>query len=143
MKNTLNIDFANSRIVMDRTFAKKCEDTRSEEYAHLQRVRQDYPTFDVHIRTIKKNTHQEHYHGLTYGYMRNYLKGKEENAEELLKKFDELILISECHSKGHRYPTIKKWFLAQCPEIKAFYSAAATADTAISFQKEAENKEAA
>ena len=47
MKNTLRIDHANGRIIMDRTFAKCAEDTRSEEYRHLQSVRQDYPTYTV------------------------------------------------------------------------------------------------
>lgn len=44
MKNTLKIDFENSRIVMDRTFAKNVQNTNSEEYRHLQQVRKDYPT---------------------------------------------------------------------------------------------------
>ena len=42
MKNTLKINHENKAIVMDRTFAKFAEDTRSEEYAHLQQVRKDY-----------------------------------------------------------------------------------------------------
>lgn len=42
MKNVLKVDFQKKTIIMDRTFAKNCADTRSEEYAHLQRVRADY-----------------------------------------------------------------------------------------------------
>ena len=37
-----------------------------------------------------------------------------------LKTYDEMKLISECHSKAFRYPTIKAWFLERFPEIKAF-----------------------
>ena len=66
MKNRLWIDFAKNRIMMDRTFAEKCRDTRSAEYEHLQRVRQDYPEFVVQRRQIKKNTSKETYAGLTY-----------------------------------------------------------------------------
>ena len=29
-------------------------------------------------------------------------------------------LISQCHSKGFRYPVIKSWFLERFPEIKEF-----------------------
>lgn len=43
MKNTLKINLADKTIVMDRTFAKLAADTRSEEYAHLQQIRRDYP----------------------------------------------------------------------------------------------------
>lgn len=31
MKNVLRVDFAKKQIIMDRTFAKNCADTRSEE----------------------------------------------------------------------------------------------------------------
>ena len=34
--------------------------------------------------------------------------------------YDEKKLISECHSKGFRYPVIKSWFLERFPEIKTF-----------------------
>lgn len=47
MKNTLKIDHSKKTIVMDRTFAKLSENTRSEEYAHLQQVRRDYPNYLV------------------------------------------------------------------------------------------------
>ena len=36
MKNVLKLNHTNCTIVMDRTFAKRSENTRSEEYAHLQ-----------------------------------------------------------------------------------------------------------
>ena len=38
MKNALMINFEKNQIVMTRQFAKKCTDTRSPEYAHLQSV---------------------------------------------------------------------------------------------------------
>ena len=47
MKNTLRIDHDARTIVMDRTFAKYAENTMSDEYAHLQRVRKDYPNYSV------------------------------------------------------------------------------------------------
>ena len=53
MTNTLKLNHENRTIVMDRTFAKYAEDTRSKEYAHLQQVRRDYPTYQVIQRHIK------------------------------------------------------------------------------------------
>ena len=69
MKNTLRLNHAERTIVMDKTFAKFAANTMSPEYAHLQQVRQDYPLYTVVQRHIRKNTKQEHYHGLTYRYM--------------------------------------------------------------------------
>ena len=122
MKNTLKIDRENGLIVMDRTFAKLSENTRSEEYTHLQQVRKDYPTFQVVTRTIKKNPKKETYAGLTYDYMKFYIFNHEpaENRKNALAEFDELILISKCHTKAKRYPTIKKWILEKYPEIVQF-----------------------
>ena len=53
MKNTLKLDHAKRTIVMDRTFAKFAVNTMSQEYAHLQTVRQDYPEYKVVQRKIK------------------------------------------------------------------------------------------
>ena len=122
MKNALTVNFEKNQIVMTRLFAQKCSDTRSEEYAHLQIVRRDYPDFTVVTRQIKKNPNKESYKGLTYEYMRDYIithVAPEEEAEAIAE-FNELILISKCHSQARRYPIIKKWFLEKYPEVALF-----------------------
>ncbi len=122
MKNTLKINHEEREIIMDRTFAKFAENTRSEEYAHLQQVRKDYPTYTVTLRKIKKNPNKKSYEGLTYQYMEDYIATHEtpENEKEVLAEFHDMIFISRCHSKAYRYPTIKKWFLNKYPEIVDF-----------------------
>ena len=122
MKNTLKIDHVERIITMDRTFAKNAENTMSTEYAHLQSVRRDYPNYTVTRREIKKNPNKESWKGLTYEYMENYISTHEEgeNRVLILKEFAEQRLISECHSKAHRYPVIKNWFLNKYPEIAEF-----------------------
>ena len=117
MKNALYIDFANDKIVMTTTFAKKCQNTASAEYAQLQSVRRDYPTFAVTTRKIKSNPNKETYAGLTFAYMENYI-ASHANAEQIKKVYDELRLIGACHKVS--YPTIKKWFLETYPEIVEF-----------------------
>ena len=130
MKNTLKINHEKGTITMDRTFAKKAENTMSAEYAHLQNVRRDYPTYTVVRRQIKKNPNKECYKGLTYEYMENYITTHEEgeNRVLVLKEFAEMRLIAECHSKAHRYPVIKQWFLNKYPEIANFGMAAPAAE---------------
>lgn len=122
MKNTLRIDREHDLIIMDRTFAKLSEDTRSKEYAHLQTVRKDYPDFKVITKTIKRNPNKETYKGLTYEYMTNYILTHEtkENALEVITEFNEMRQISKCHRQGLRYPVIKRWFLDKYPEIEDF-----------------------
>jgi len=118
MKNTLRLNHETRAIVMDRTFAKFAANTMSQEYAHLQRVRMDYPTYTVEQRHIKKTPAKECYKGLTYTYMKEYIITH--GTKDDLKIYDEMKLISECHSKAFRYPVIKSWFLERFPEIKTF-----------------------
>ena len=66
MTNTLKINYTNHTIVMDRTFAKLAQDTKSDEYARLQAVRKDYPNYSVVQRAIRKNSDKKTYQGLTY-----------------------------------------------------------------------------
>lgn len=122
MNGKLTVDPANRRIIMDRTFAKCYRDTMSDEYTHLQRIRADYPNFAVVRRRIKKNTHQEHYAGLTYAYMEEYIRTHEskEILNAVLAEFKELKVISKCHSRSRRYAPIKRWFLEKYPAIEDF-----------------------
>ena len=118
MKNILRLNHDERTIVMDRTFAKLAANTMPPEYAHLQRVRLDYPTYTVEQRHIRKAPAKECYRGLTYTYMKEYIITH--GTQDDLKTYDEMKLISECHSKAFRYPTIKAWFLERFPEIKQF-----------------------
>lgn len=67
MKNVCKLSHAKREIVMDRTFAKLAENTMSAEYAHLQQVRKDYPTYTVIKRQIKRNGNKESYIHLPFG----------------------------------------------------------------------------
>ncbi len=132
MKTAINIDFLNNRILMTRAFANRASDVRSEEYEVLQKARRDYPTFTVEIRTIKRNPYKKTYVGLTYQYMRDYIctHGNAEERKKNLEQFEEMLLISQCHSKPFRYPTIKKWFLERYPAILDFGEESAEAGAA-------------
>ena len=121
-KSKLMVKYAEGVIEMNTTFAKMMQNPLSEEYTLLQRTRQDFPTFAVRTRKIKSNPHKDTYKGLTYEYMRDYiiLHTTPEKEAEAVAEFDEMVLISKCHGKTLRYPTIKKWFLKKYPEVAKF-----------------------
>ena len=122
MKSPITIDFENATITVNAAYAKKASNPFSAEYAQIQKVRADYPTFTVKTRSIKKNAAKDSYKGLTYDYMRAYIMSHEKGEDRVktLIEFDELLLISQCHSKGRRYPVIKNWFLDNYPEVRDF-----------------------
>ena len=117
MKNGLRVDFAKQEIIMSRSFEKCASKVGTEEYRHLQMVRNDYPNFVVVRRSIKKAPTKVTYAGLTYAYMEAYIAGHDQNGA-IKKVYDELRLIGACHKVS--YPTIKKWFLETYPEIVEF-----------------------
>lgn len=122
MKGIIKIDYAKRVIHYNKAFEIKASDPNSKEYEQLTRCIQQFPNFSVERRTIKKNPSKETYAGLTYEYMENYIRSHSSPAEvqKNMKEFEELILVSECHSKGKRYPTIKKWFLDKYPTVAKF-----------------------
>ena len=82
MKNTLRFDHDARCIVMDRTFYKNSSNIHFEEYAMLQRARQDYPTYTPVIKRIKRNPNKETYKGLTYAYMERYIATQSKNSRK-------------------------------------------------------------
>lgn len=121
-KSKMKVLHNESAIEMNKTFAKMVENPFSEEYAFLQKIRQDYPNYKVRVREIKKNPNKESYKGLTYQYMRDYIitHVAPEQEKEAVAEFDELVLISKCHSQARRYPVIKQWFLEKYSEVAKF-----------------------
>lgn len=121
-KSTVKVMYAEGIIEVNTTFAKMMANPLSDEYALLQKLKVENPGFKVCNRKIKSNPNKDTYKGLTYAYMRSYIITHETEATrvDVLHKFDELILISQCHGKRLRYPTIKKWFLAKYPEVAKF-----------------------
>ena len=59
MKNYLRIDDVKRQIVMDREFDKNRQIVGTTEYNMLQQARQDYPTYEVTLRRIKKNPNKQ------------------------------------------------------------------------------------
>ena len=121
-KSKIKVLHLDKIIELNTAFERECQNPRSDEYAVLQKVRQDYPDFQVHIRKIKSNPNKETYPGLTYDYMRDYitLTSAPEDESAALAEFEHLLLLARCQSKSRRYPIIKQWFLAKYPEVKEF-----------------------
>ena len=110
----IRINREKNEVVMTRRFSQKADDPRTQEFRILQEVKATYPDIIVRNHTIKKNPNNE--------YMREYISTHENaiTVNTVLAELDEMILISKCHSKGFRYPTIKKWFLEKYPNIEKF-----------------------
>ena len=117
MTTNIRINDKNNTIEITKKFASAAKRFGTDEYNDLQAVRKDYPKYRVEIKTSSKKA--DCFKGLTFGYMEKYIRthndelledffllcGKDENGEE-----------QEMAVKAS-YGKIKKWFLAQFPEM--------------------------
>ena len=117
----VKVDFFSKQIMVSASFHRKAMNSNSAEYYELQAICNRNPGFAVTIRPFNKNSNQQHYSGLTYDYMRWYIKKYDScNKTRQLKELDRMIDISRCQSQCYRYPVIKAWFLREYPEIADF-----------------------
>ena len=116
----IRIDYPSRKIILSSAFEKRAFIPGTDEYDALQAVRAVHPGFTLATRQFKKNAKQEHYRGLTYDFMRDYIDSHETEPKPVLAELDEMIGISKGHSLSKRYPTIKSWFLERYPEYAKF-----------------------
>ena len=122
-KNPARFVHENHEIILYKWFAEKSKNPRNPEFKMLVSYTTSFPTYKIVIRDdIEVNSTQEHYNGLTYEYMKWYIGKYEpkETREEVLSELESRMDISKCHSKGRRYPAIKKWFLEKYEAVKTF-----------------------
>ncbi len=122
---SIKVDYAGRKIILSSAFVKRAFIPNTDEYDALQAVRALHPGFTLATREFKKNTKQEHYRGLTYDFMRDYIASHEMDPKPVLAELEEMIGNSKAHSLGKRYPTIKAWFLDRYPAIAEFGMATA------------------
>ena len=116
----IRVDYPGRKLILSSAFEKRAFIPGTDEYDALQAVRAAHPGFTLATRQFKKNTKQEHYRGLTYDFMRDYISGHEADPKPVLAELDEMIGISKGHSLSKRYPTIKSWFLERYPAFAEF-----------------------
>jgi hypothetical protein len=114
------IDYPERKIILSSAFEKKAYTPRTVEYDRLIEVRHEFPDFKLDTRKFKTNTKQDRHKGLSYDYMRCFIKKYDPDAPAVLAVFEKMVDISKGHSKGKRYPTIKSWFLDRYPDYAEF-----------------------
>lgn len=118
----MTINYTNNTIEMSKSEAKAAGKYGSEKFNELQMLKAAEPTFRIVIvkSTAKKG---DHFKGLTYDYMENYIKTHDDEAHSILTTFNGLRGLDENGQKMElaavaTYGEIKMWFLAQFPAIE-------------------------
>lgn len=110
-------------IEMNKTYSKAASKFGSPEYQELQAARRDYP--DYRVVTIAQKGAKSEFKGLTYDYMKEYIKKHDDAEHTIMNEFQMLRGLSDAGKEADAdavdYSTIKDWFFQQFPAIEKFH----------------------
>ena len=121
----MTINYTTNTIMMTKKFAKAAEKFGSEEYKNLQEARRDNPNFKIVVVSRKTTTKKDTYKGLTYSYMKTYIKAHDDDQHSIMAEYEMLRGISEAAKEALAEPCsyneVKTWFLKTYPAIANFH----------------------
>lgn len=115
--NDYRVDYKNKQIILTAKFAKRTNDQKDREATlKLKEVIEMYPSYDVVVRSIKKNPNKRTRKGFTISFMETYITlfG---TTEELLK-FNQLKILTKEMSNINRFHTLEDWFFMHYPKAE-------------------------
>ena len=121
----MNANLISKTIEMTTNEAKKAGKIGTPEFKELRAYQEVYPTFTIEIKAPAKR--KVEFRGLTYEYMKNYIKKHDDEDGKIMAEFNDLIALDKKnkvegaeHLEAAGYLDVKKWFLAKFPEIKEY-----------------------
>ena len=121
----MNANLLKKTIEMTKAEAKAAGKIGSDKFNELREYMEIYPTFTIDIKAPAKR--KVEFRGLTYEYMRDYIKKHDDENGTIMAEFRELIAQDKKdkvegaeHLEATGYLDVKKWFLAKFPEIRQY-----------------------
>ena len=108
------IDHVNGKIEVSKSFNASANVIDSDDYNAMKTLRDDFPSYKIVLKEIKKKSHKKTYANLTYDNMKAYIT--EQGSKEDLIMYDKIKKLSKIQSAPYSY--VKKWFLAKFPEYR-------------------------
>ena len=113
----IKIDFITNTIIVTRTFLEAAQIIGTEEYTALKIAKLDNPDMNVSVRTRKGSVGKNNSKGLTYDFMRRFIRIMDRDNlitfEEVMEYYDNL-----GYSNGRKYQCVKEWFLNTYPQYR-------------------------
>lgn len=119
----MNANLITKKIEMTKNEAKAAGKIGTEKFEELQSYMEKYPGFEVLIKIPAKR--KVEFRGLTYEYMRAYIKKHDDENGTIMAEFNELIALDKKNKvegaeylEAASYIDVKQWFLGKFPEIQ-------------------------
>lgn len=124
----MHANLMTKKIEMSKNEAKAAGKIGTPEFEELRQYMAMYPGFEVQIKAPAKR--KVEFRGLTYEYMKNYIKKHDDENGTIMAEFRELIAQDKKdkvegaeHLEATGYLDVKKWFLAKFTEIRQYKEA--------------------
>lgn len=121
----MNANLMTKKIEMSKKEAKAAGKIGTPEFEELKSYMKEYPHFEIQIKAAGKK--KVEFRGLTYEYMKNYIKKHDDEDGKIMAEFNDLIALDKKnkvegaeHLEAAGYLDVKKWFLAKFPEIREY-----------------------
>ena len=121
----MNANLMTKKVELTKKEAKEAGKLNSEKFNELQQYLKMYPGFEVQIKASAKRKNE--FRGLTYEYMKNYIKKHGDEDGKIMAEFNDLIAQDKEEgkegferAKAANYAQVKKWFLKKFPAIKQY-----------------------
>ena len=121
----MNANLMTKKIEMSKNEAKAAGKSGTPEFEELKYYMAMYPGFEIQIKAPAKR--KVEFRGLTYEYMKNYIKKHDDENGTIMAEFCELVAQDKKdkvegaeHLEATGYLDVKKWFLAKFSEIRQY-----------------------
>lgn len=119
----MNANLMTKKVELTKKEAKAAGKIGTAEFEELKNYLAMYPGFEVQIKAPAKR--KVEFRGLTYEYMKNYIKKHGDEDGKIMAEFNDLIALDKKNKvegaerhKAAGYLDVKKWFLGKFPEIR-------------------------
>ena len=108
------VDYRNRQIILTAQFARRSRDPQNREAVlALKEAIAMHPSYDVVVRSIKKNPNKRTRKGFSIGFMETYLTLF--GTKEELLKFNQLKVLTKGMNNVTRFHTLEDWFFMNYP----------------------------
>ncbi len=111
----IRVDFISNSIIVTQAFLDAAAVVGTEEYNELRDVRKENPNMKIVRRSIRANRENHKSKGLTYAYMRNFIKVMDSDNRVTFEDTVDYFQDMYNGNSAKTYVAVRDWFLENYP----------------------------
>lgn len=111
----IRVDFISNSIIVTQAFLDAAAVVGTEEYNELRDVRKENPSMKIVRRSVRGNKENHKNKGLTYTYMRNFIKVMDSDNRVIFEDTVDYFQDMYNGNNSKTYIAVRDWFLENYP----------------------------